>query len=102
MASPETRLENDAVRKIALALVIAAMATPAFAQLSGGAGPNLAGDGVSKLKTDRDIKQEQEREAGYKSGLSKIPDAKKTGKTDPWGDVRSASPAASGVKGSSK
>jgi hypothetical protein len=89
------------VRKTVLALVIAAMATPAFAQLSGGAGPNLAGEGVSKLKTDRDIKQEQDREAGYKSGLSKIPDAKPS-KTDPWGGVRGASPAASGGKSSSK
>jgi hypothetical protein len=94
----ETPQENDAVRKIVLALVIAAMATPALAQLStSGGGPNLAGDGFKGFKTDREIKQEQEREAGYKSGLGKIPDAKKTGKTDPWGDVRSTSTSASGA-----
>jgi hypothetical protein len=89
------------VRKIVLGLVIAVLATPAFAQLAGGAGPNLAGEGVSKLKTDREIKQEQDREAGYKSGLSKIPDAKPS-KSDPWGGVRGATPAASGAKSSSK
>jgi hypothetical protein len=89
------------VRKIVLGLVVAVLATPAFAQLSGGAGPNLAGDGVSKLKTDQEIKREQEREAGYKSGLNKIPDAKPT-KTDPWGGVRGATPAGSGAKSSSK
>jgi hypothetical protein len=76
------------VRNIVLALAIVALATPAYAQLS----PNLAGGSV-KLKTDVDVKQEQEREAGYKSGVSKIPDAK--GKSDPWGGVRSATPAPS-------
>jgi len=74
------------VRNIVLALAIIAVATPAYAQLS----PNLAGGGT-KLKTDVEVRQEQEREAGYKSGLSKIPDAK--GKADPWGGVRSAAPA---------
>lgn len=74
------------MRNTVLALVIVAMATPAFAQVGGA--PNISADGV-KLKTDVDVKREREREAGYKSGLSKIPDAK--GKKDPWGDVRSAS-----------
>jgi hypothetical protein len=89
------------VRKTILALAIAAMATPAFAQMSDGSmRPNLAGAGT-KMKTDADIKRERETEAGYKSGLSKIPDAKKAGKTDPWGDVRSSTTSASGA-GSSR
>jgi hypothetical protein len=74
------------MRNTVLALVIAAMATPAYAQFS----PNLAG-GANRLKTDVEVKQEKEREAGYRSGVSKIPDAK--GKTDPWGGVRNAAPA---------
>lgn len=74
------------MRKTVPALVIVAMATPALAQVGGG--PNLSADGV-KLKTDVEVKQEREREAGYKSGLGKIPDAK--GKQDPWGGVRSTS-----------
>ena len=74
------------MRNIVLALVIAATATPAYAQLS----PNVLGEGV-KLKTDVEVKQEQERESGYKAGVSKIPDAK--GKSDPWGGVRAATPA---------
>jgi len=73
------------VRNTLLALIIAAMATPAYAQLS----PNLAGGGIG-LKTDVEVKQEQEREAGYKSGVSKIPDQK--GKSDPWGGVRATTP----------
>ena len=77
------------MRNTVLALVIAAMATPVYAQTA----PNFAADGV-KLKTDVDIKREQEREAGYKSGVSKIPDAK--GKVDPWGGVRGAATPASG------
>jgi hypothetical protein len=74
------------LRNTVLALVIVALATPAYAQFS----PNLAGGG-SKLKTDVEVKQEQERESGYRSGVSKIPDAK--GKSDPWAGVRGAAPA---------
>lgn len=74
------------MRHTVLALVIAALATPAYAQLS----PNMAGSNV-KLKTDVEVKKEKEREAGYKSGISRIPDAK--AKTDPWDGVRSVTPA---------
>jgi hypothetical protein len=74
------------LRNTVLALVIAALATPAYAQFS----PNLAGGG-GKLKTDVEVKREQERESGYRSGVSRIPDAK--GKSDPWAGVRSAAPA---------
>ena len=74
------------MRNTVLALAIVAIATPASAQMGGA--PNLSADGV-KLKTDVEVKQEQEREAGYKSGLGKIPDAK--GKKDPWGSVRDTS-----------
>jgi hypothetical protein len=79
------------VRKTVLAITIVAMATPVYAQLS----PNLAGGGVKlNPKTDVEVKQEQEREAGYKAGVSKIPDAK--GKVDPWGGVRGAATSSSG------
>jgi hypothetical protein len=71
------------VRNFVTAMMIVAMATPVCAQVS----PNLAGE-TTKLKTDVDIKREQDRENGFKSGLSKIPDAK--GKADPWGGVRGA------------
>jgi hypothetical protein len=84
--------ENNAVRNTVLALVIApalAVAAPALAQVGGA--PNTLADSVH-LKTDVEVKQEQEREAGYKSGLGKIPDAK--GKKDPWGNVRSDSASA--------
>jgi len=74
------------VRNIVLALVIVAMATPAYAQFT----PNLAGGGVH-LKTDAEVQQEKERESGYRSGVNRIPDGK--GKSDPWAGVRSASPA---------
>jgi hypothetical protein len=68
-----------------LALVIAAMATPAYAQFT----PNLAGGGA-KVKTDVELRQERERESGYRSGVNKIPDAK--AKSDPWSGVRNAAP----------
>jgi hypothetical protein len=77
------------VKNLVTAMMVVAIATPAYAQLS----PNLSGDAV-KLKTDVDIQREQARENGFKSGLSKIPDAK--GKVDPWGNVRSGAPAPAG------
>jgi hypothetical protein len=74
------------VRHTVLALVIAALATPAYAQFS----PNLAGE-RSKLKTDAEVRQEKERESGYRSGVNRIPDGKV--KSDPWSGVRNAAPA---------
>lgn len=74
------------VRNAVVALVTAAMTVPVHAQIA----PNMIGSGA-KLKTEQEVKQEQEREDGYKSGLSKIPDSK--GKVDPWGGVRSTAPA---------
>jgi hypothetical protein len=74
------------VRYVLTAMVILAAATPAYAQLT----PNLLGGNDTKLKTDVEINAEKERESGYKSGISKIPDAK--GKVDPWGNVRGAAP----------
>jgi hypothetical protein len=75
------------VRHIVLALVIAALATPAYAQFA----PNLVGGGSVHPKTEVEVQQEKERESGYRSGVSKIPDAK--GKSDPWAGVRGAAPA---------
>jgi hypothetical protein len=75
------------LRHTVLALVIAAMATPAYAQFS----PNLAGGGRVNPKTDAEVRQEKERESGYRSGVSKIPDGK--AKSDPWAGVRGAAPA---------
>jgi len=74
------------VRNTMLVLAVVALATPVSAQMM----PNISADSV-KLKTDVEVKQEQERESGYRSGVSKIPDAK--GKQDPWGGVRSVAPA---------
>jgi hypothetical protein len=80
--------EGNDVRHNVLALLIAALATPAYAQL----GPNLGGGDIRiNPKTDAEVRQEQEREFGYRSGVSKIPDAK--AKSDPWAGVRGAAPA---------
>ena len=76
------------MKNFVTAMMVVAIATPAYAQMS----PNLAGPGA-KFKTDVEIQQEQERESGFKSGLSKIPDSK--AKVDPWGNVRSTTPAPS-------
>jgi hypothetical protein len=74
------------LRNTVLALAIATLAMPAYAQFT----PNLAGTGMHP-KSDVEVKQERERESGYRSGVSKIPDAK--GKSDPWAGVRNAAPA---------
>jgi hypothetical protein len=75
------------LRNTVLALVIAALATPAYAQLA----PNMLGGGRANPKTEAEVQQEKEREAGYRSGVAKIPDSK--GKSDPWAGVRGATPA---------
>jgi len=75
------------MRNTVLALMIATLATPAYAQFA----PNLAGPGKIGPKTDVEVRQEKEREAGYRAGIGQIPDAK--GKQDPWSGVRSAAPA---------
>jgi hypothetical protein len=75
------------MRSLVAATIIVVVATPALAQIS----PNLMGDGM-KLKTDVEVREERERESGYKAGLSKIPDQK--AKSDPWGNVRASTPQA--------
>jgi hypothetical protein len=75
------------MRRLVAATIIVMMGGPALAQIS----PNLMGDGI-KLKTDVEVKQERERENGYKAGLSKIPDQKAN--SDPWGNVRASTPQA--------
>ena|SRR5579872_848940 len=77
-----------AVKKLLTAIIVAAVATPAFAQIM----PSMTGPQTNKLKTDVEIKAEQDRENGYKSGLAKIPDQK--AKADPWGTVRDSTPPA--------
>jgi Ni/Co efflux regulator RcnB len=78
-------------------LLLAVVAAPAAAQIpgqgDGGARPNmnLLNEGMH-LKTDEEVKQEQEKERAYKAGMSKIPDQKV--KVDPWGAVRTAPPSA--------
>jgi hypothetical protein len=69
------------MKRLMATMVAVAIATPAGAQSL-----NLFGD-MTKFKTDVEVQQEKEREQAYKSGMTKIPDAK--GKIDPWGNVRS-------------
>jgi hypothetical protein len=76
-----------------MAMLIVAMAAPAYAQLAPGsapegAKPSITMGGDKKAKSDDDIKYERDLDQAYKSGLSKIPDQK--AKSDPWGNVRGA------------
>jgi hypothetical protein len=86
------------VKSLVTTMVIVALATPAYAQLSTGGAPGggapsgprpsltLGGDKNSKTKEELDY--EKQRDDAYKSGLSKIPDKKAN--ADPWGSVRGA------------
>ena len=85
-------------------MMIVALATPAYAQLSPGGGspgssspgsgapsgakPSLTVGGEKKAKTEEDLEYERQREGAYKAGLSKIPDKKAN--ADPWGSIRGA------------
>src|SRR3981189_866496 len=81
----ETPTRRGAVRSMVTMMVIAALATPAYAQLSPGGGspgsgapsgakPSLTLGGEKKAKTEEDLEYERQREGAYKAGLSKIPD----------------------------
>ena len=59
-------------------------------KLLDGARPSLTLGGGIKSKTEDELKEEKERDSAYKAGAAKIPDQK--AKSDPWGNLRSASP----------
>jgi hypothetical protein len=84
-------------------LLLAGMTATAAAQMPSrtDAGPsiNLMSDGMH-FKTDVEVKQEQDRERAYKSGVSKIPDQK--AKNDPWGVVRTTPSTASNQRPAAK
>jgi hypothetical protein len=75
------------VRSLLTMMMIAAIATPACAQMAPGMAPNIMGE-TRHLKTDVEINTERDREKAYKSGIGKIPD--QNAKVDPWGNVRGA------------
>jgi hypothetical protein len=85
------------VKSLVTTIVILALATPAYAQLSPGGSPGSAPSsgkpsltlgGDKKAKTEDELEYEKERDEAYKAGLNKIPDKKAN--TDPWGNVRGA------------
>jgi hypothetical protein len=65
-----------------MAVVIALLASPAYAQMPA---LNLMMDKPGKTQDEKDA--EAAREKAYKDSLKKIPDAKAP--ADPWGTVRS-------------
>jgi len=69
------------------AVVIALLASPAFAQMPA---LNLIQDKPGKTQDEKDA--EAARDKAYKESLKKIPDAKAP--ADPWGTVRSDTPKA--------
>jgi hypothetical protein len=88
------------MRSLVATMVIVALASPAYAQLSPGGAPGSTSSsgrpgitlgGETKSKTEDEIKEEKARDDAYKAGVSKIPDK---AKSDPWGNLRSAAPQA--------
>ena len=88
------------MRSLVATVVIVALGSPAYAQLSpgggapgsssGGAKPSLTLGGGTKSKTEDELKEEKARDDAYKAGVAKIPDQK--AKSDPWGNLRSSAP----------
>jgi hypothetical protein len=87
------------MRSLVATIVIVALGSPAYAQLSPGGAPGSSADGGRpsltlgggiKSKTEDELKEEKERDGAYKAGAAKIPDQK--AKSDPWGNLRSTSP----------
>ena len=87
------------MRSLVATVVIVALASPAYAQLATGGAPgstssegrpSLTLGGGQKTKTEDELKEDKVRDDAYKAGVAKIPDQK--AKSDPWGNLRSASP----------
>ena len=86
------------MKSLVTTMMIVAMATPAYAQLTPGGAPGSGSSrGIetrhngwreTKAKSEDDLQYERELDQAYKSGLSKIPDKKAN--ADPWGNVRGA------------
>jgi hypothetical protein len=99
--SGESPMRRSSMRSLVATVVIVALGSPAYAQLSpgggapgsssGGAKPSLTLGGGTKSKTEDELKEEKERDDAYKAGVAKIPDQK--AKSDPWGNLRTAAPA---------
>jgi hypothetical protein len=96
--STRTATWRSAVKSLVTTMMIVAMATPAYAQLtpggapgsgsSQGSKPGITVGGDKKATSEDDLQYERELDQAYKSGLSKIPDKKAN--ADPWGNVRGA------------
>ena len=74
------------MRIFVAAIVIASLAGPAFAQQK-----PVPKYGELEGKPDHEIKAEKEAERAYQKSLGRIPEQK--GSNDPWGSVRSDTPA---------
>jgi hypothetical protein len=54
-------------------------------------------EAAKKIRTDEDVKQEEERNRAYQNAMKKLPD-QNTAKADPWGTVRSGGTQAAQTK----
>lgn len=79
------------MRTFRIALIMALLAGPAYAQ---SLGTNIIPD--APAKTPEQIERDQAIERDYKESLKKIPDGKAS--TDPWGNVRSVEPSRAPAK----
>jgi hypothetical protein len=74
------------MRTIASAIIVALLAGPAAAQTT----MSMPLNNGPKALSDDEKAQKAEQERAYKAAIGKIPDQKPA--TDPWGNVRAASP----------
>ncbi len=75
------------------AVIILGMAAPAYAQVNIMA-PNI------KYKTQDEVDQATKRDQDYKATMQKLPDQKAS--NDPWGNIRSTTPAPAEPKAKKK
>jgi hypothetical protein len=79
---------------VRIAAIFLLLAQPAYAQM------NLLGPTDKKPMTQEEFEKREAQEKAYKESLKKIPEQKAV--NDPWGDVRSAAPAATKPQQKSK
>jgi hypothetical protein len=78
---------SDRLRILMVALALAALSTPGYAQMS-----------QTTARSDKDKKSDAEADKAYRAMIKNVPDQPRN--TDPWQDVRSAdAPAATSASG---
>ncbi len=76
------------MRTLTIVAIVAALATPAYAQNNFGGGASGGMKPKSEQEKAQEAKQRKLEDKAYRDSLSRIPDKEREKKSDPWGNMR--------------